>query len=107
MELKVEGFDKVAKGLQDLRRKAEALGGENSVSLAELFPPSFMRSRTDFQTIDEMVDASDFQVESAEDLDSIPEDEWDRFVADRTEFESWKDMQGAAVEEWVASKLGF
>jgi hypothetical protein len=75
--------------------------------MSELFPPDFMRRFTDFLDLDEMFKASGFHVESTEDFAKIPDDAWDRFIAERTLFGNWHEMQEKAGGEWVSKKLGF
>lgn len=104
--MQLKGLDEMAKELDKLASKADALDGTHEVPLSELFPAPFMRRRTSFQTIDAMMDASGYDIETLEDFDSIPEGEWDQFVAERTQFSTWEEMESAAVEKWVSAKLG-
>jgi hypothetical protein len=103
----LEGFDELQRKLQDLATRAETLDGEHSVPMSELFPPDFIRRFTDFLDLDEMFKASGFHVESTEDFAKIPDDAWDRFIAERTLFGNWHEMQEKAGGEWVSKKLGF
>ena len=89
-------------GLEDLERKLKDLDGTHSVPLEELMPDDFIRRHTDFATLGEMLDASGLTLESQEDFES---GEWDAFVAERTRFESWEEMQQKAAGEWVGRKL--
>lgn len=89
-------------GLEDLERKLRELDGTHSVPLAELMPDDFIRRHTDFATLGKMLDASGLTLESQEDFES---DEWDAFVAERTSFESWEEMQQKAAGEWVGRRL--
>lgn len=103
----LEGLDDLQRKLQDLATRAERLDGEHSVPMSELFPPDFMRRFTDFLDIDEMFTASGYRVESTEDFAKIPDDAWDKFIAERTLFGMWQEMQEKAGGEWVSKKLGF
>jgi hypothetical protein len=51
--------------------------------------------------------ASEFQLESNEDFDLIPEEELDEFVRSHTRFSNWREMLDKAGEEYVFRKLGF
>lgn len=93
-------------GVDALKRKMEALSNIKQVSFAELFPPEFMESHTDFSSISDMADASGFKIESAEDFKAIPDDEWDAFISARTQFESWADMQQTAFQQFLQRKMG-
>lgn len=106
MSFKMEGLENLSGSLEDLGRKARALDGQHRVPFGELFIPAFMIQWTDFSSLDEMVRASGFKVESAEDFEAIPDNEWDEFVKTRTRFPNWKEMMEAASGEWVRQKLG-
>jgi hypothetical protein len=65
-----------------------------------------LAKNTKFDSLESMFEASGFVVESQEDFEKIPDDEWDSFIKGHTRFASWEDMLGAAVQEWAARKLG-
>lgn len=52
------------------------------------------------------LEASEWKVESVEDFEGIPEDEWDRFVAATTEFPNWESMLSSAVQRYTLRHLG-
>lgn len=94
-------------GLEDLQKRFEDFGdGEHAIPFAEIFPPDFMKRYTSFKNIDEMLKASGYRIEGADDFDAIPETAWDSFVGQRTKFASWDEMKGRAGEEWTTRKLG-
>jgi hypothetical protein len=107
MGIRFEGFDELRRKLKDLERRARSLSGEHHVSFGDLFPSSFMTRHTKYATIQEMIGASPWSVESQEDFASIPDEDWDQFVQESTRFTSWEEMRGKAVEEYAAKKLGF
>lgn len=65
-----------------------------------------MTKYTTFNTIDEMFENSEFQVETAEDFKNIPDDEWDISINENTVFENLEDMQLKAFAERTAGQLG-
>ena len=95
----------VLRKLRDLQRKAELLDGEHSVPMTELFPDEFILRNSEFTSIDELFEASGFNVETEEDFASIPDDEWDMFISERTRFSSWDEMKNAAAVEWAKRRL--
>jgi hypothetical protein len=111
----------VASGINpgDIKKRQDAFGygmpctrviphsGEHRVPMSELFPPDFARRFTDFLDIEEMFKASGFCIESTEDFAKIPDDAWGKFIAERTLFARWHDMQEKAGGEWASKKLGF
>jgi hypothetical protein len=107
MNVKVRGLDELKRKLDALARRARRLEGTHSVRLRDLFNPDFMERYTEFSSIDEMVESSGFDVESADDFKRILDDGWDTFVASRTRFRTWKQMLAKAGEEYIVKKLGF
>jgi len=97
------------KGLKDLERKARALDGNHQISLSELFPPSFLQMHTRFASLADLEEKAaerGFSLASQEDWDSLPADQWDAFIAEHTQFATWKDMLGKGAAEWTARQLG-
>lgn len=92
--------------LEELQENAQDLDGENEVPLGELFNDGFMQKYTDFDSIKEFFKASPWAVESEDDLEAIPEDEFDEYVSQHTRFPDAEEMQGKAAEEWTADQLG-
>ena len=107
MSLKITGLEELQRKFESLARRARELDGCHTVPLRELATPEFMRRYTDFSSIDEMIEASGFQVQSAEDFKRIPNDEWDVFIARRTRFSSWKEFLQKAGVDYIKDKLGF
>ncbi|KNY26357.1 hypothetical protein [Pseudobacteroides cellulosolvens] len=106
MGFKMEGIDDFNKDIHNIVNKAEELEGENEVSFEVLFNDNFIQKYTSFKTLGEMFDKSQYKVESAEDLDKIPEEELDAYVNKNTEFESWAEMMETAIGEYCADKIG-
>ena len=104
---KTHGFDKAKRRLEELRRKAEALDGTHHIPLTELFPASFLTKNTQFDSLESMFQASGFLIESQEDFEKIPDDEWDSFIRSHSQFSNWGEMLGAASREWAGRRLGF
>lgn len=103
--IEMEGFDELRDELEELQRRAEKLGEKEQVSFEEFFSPRFMRRHTEFDSIDAMLDASEWKIESLEDFRAIPDESWDEFVANNTRFETWEQMFGAAEEQYVKRQL--
>ena len=94
------------KGLDEARRKLKRLGEIKQVSFGELFNPEFMAANTDFQSIGEMFERSGFKHDSREDIEAIPDEEWNSFVAANTRFSSWGEMQKVAHSLFIKKTLG-
>jgi len=103
MGIRITGLDEFQRKLERLSRNAQNVSGP--VTLDDLFPPEFMHRYTDFPTIQAMADASGFKVESQQDLEAIPDADWDAFVRSHTRFQTWQDMQAKGGEEYVVRRL--
>ena len=107
MSFKITGLDDLQKNLQNLADKAEGLSGEHQVSFEDLFVEDFMKSNTKFASFNGLLDESPFTVDTPEDFEAIPDAEFDTYVAEVTEFESWEDMLEEASTQYAARQLGF
>ncbi len=101
----IEGLDKLKKKLKDIGDKAKELDGQD-VPISELLTSSFLTKYTHFSSIDELLQASGFKVESRDDFKAIPDDKWDEYIHPISNFKGWQDMINKATEEWTARKLG-
>ena len=104
-EMRMDGLDELQQKLEEMKRRTEQLDGEK-VSFDKLFPPEFMTQYTNHASIQSMIAASRWKVESQDDFAAIPDDEWDAYVRQETKFGSWKEMQEKAVAEHVGRELG-
>jgi hypothetical protein len=107
MNFEINGLDEIQKTLNDMQRKAEALNGEHKVSFSELFTTSFMQDNTNFATIDALIEAGGFKVETMDDFKAIPDELWDEHIAKTTKFANWHEMMEEAGAEWAKTQLGF
>ncbi len=105
--MKIEGFDKLQRKLKQMEKAAKELHGTHSVSFADLFTPSFMQKYTQFQSFEDFLSSSGFEVNSQEDFEAIPDKDMDAYVAKTTDFETWEDMLLKATEKYTFKKLGF
>lgn len=103
--IEFDGFDELTKRLDDLKENAESIHGAQ-VPLSELLTPAFLAKHTRFLSEDEMFEASGFEVQTAEDFERIPDQDWDNFIQQNTPFATWSDMLSAAGAEWAQKKLG-
>jgi len=99
-------IDDTIDGIEELQANIEDIDGENQVSVTELFPPKFMSKHTESGDFEEFVEDSPWAVESEEDFEAIPEDEWDDYVRESTTFDGWEEMQKSASGEWAKRQLG-
>jgi hypothetical protein len=91
-------FDDLLKDLQGQKAVQE---DPNYVSLDELFNKSFLNKYSKYDDIRVLMEKGNFQVETQKDIDNIPEELLDVFVARETDFPSWKSMLDAASREYA------
>lgn len=92
-------------GLDAVKAKLAKLAELKQVSLGELFNPEFLAANTNFPDVQEMFDRSGFKVASIEDIEAIPEEEWESYIAANTQFSSWHEMREAALGELLRKHL--
>lgn len=105
MSVEIRGFEELADELDRLQDRIDEVDGETTVTFDELFPADFMKTYTEFDSIQALFKASPWSVETGADFEAIPEDEFDRYVADHSEFDSWEAMLSAAAREWIGREL--
>lgn len=102
MIAKSNGFDDLSKKLGDIAKNAEALSGEHSIPMSELFHPDFMKKNSKFDSFDDFSNSSPFDFSE---LENIDENELDQYISSNTSFSSWQDMKSTAAKEWVTKRL--
>ncbi len=85
--------------LNKLTENLRGLEAKKEMKLADLMDADFIKANSEYSSLDELVLASGYKVESEEDFGDIPDAEWDVFIEGNTKFESWEDMQRAAFIE--------
>jgi len=93
------------KGLKEAQDKLQKLQDIKQVSLGQLLTPQFISANSEFENIDDLFQNSGFKADTAEDFAAIPDDEWDAFIAAKTRFPNWEEMQKAAFQEFLAQAL--
>lgn len=106
MKIEIGGFDELERGLNELKRRLQELDGEHSIPFSELFPPDLIQKHTSFETIQDLIDQSGFHVETKDDFERIPDDEWDEYIRQVSDFESWQSMINEAAQVYIVRKLG-
>lgn len=105
--MKITGLDDLQKHLEKLTNNAESLNGMPDVPLDEFLDKSFLQKHTQFSSLTELIENSDFDVQLAEDFKAIPDDDWDQYIGSISKFPDWTSMISSATQSWTAKKLGF
>lgn len=103
MPVEIKGLEGLEDELHDLERQFESSGGE--IPMRELFTDEFMQDYTEFDTFERFLQESKWDVETQDDFERIPGDEFDRYVDEYTGFDSWKMMLSVAGKEYVMRQL--
>ncbi len=106
MKIQVKGLREAQRTLKDIERRVERMGGSRPLPFDEIMTPSFMARFSNFSSFEEMVNKSGFAVNSQEDFEAIPDEQWDHFVAANTQFRTWSDMLELASAEYLKRGLG-
>ena len=104
IRLTLKGIEELERKLEREQARLERLAAPHNVSTDELFPSEFMAEHTKLTSFDDMLGELDTKPAVFDDLDAI--EEWDRLVAELTDFETWDDMKQTAVELHMARRLG-
>ncbi len=105
MKVTLSGFDDFEKHIEKLQENVKELEGQHSIPFDELFPTSFMANYTDSSSIEELLQKGNFDIQSQEDFEKIPDDTMNSFIAMHTSFLTWNQMFTQASEEWLARRL--
>lgn len=97
----LKGLKEFQQNLDKITKEANSLK-EQTPTYEELFPPTFMTKYTQFRTIEDMVEKSSIKGEKKEDFSS---GEWNKFVKEKTSFQSWEEMFAKAGEECLGKKV--
>lgn len=103
MSVEIEGLEDLKEELQGLAERLEQAGGE--LPMTVLFTDNFMKSFTEFTSLEEFFDESPWRVESDDDFEAIPADEFDAYVDKHTDFDSWDAMLRAAGREYILREV--
>lgn len=93
------------KNYEKVINKIDKLKGNSEIRFKDLFTKDFMVEYTNFKTINQMFEESDFEINDGEDFDNIPENELNNFINNNTDFSDWDEMIERAITEWVKKQI--
>ena len=85
--------------------RLDNISGEHTVSFEELFTDDFIKRNSRFTDIAEFWNNSEFDFQTQEDFDSIPEKDLDQYVNQNTTFNSWEEMINEASSIYFSKLL--
>ena len=77
----------------------------SDLTIEEFFPETFMEENTSFASLDAFLRAAPCEYSPADSVSEIFGPELDDFVAEKTEFGSWQEMQQTAEVNWMNEHL--
>ena len=94
-------FEDLLKELQGQKTVEE---DPTHISLKVLFTESFISKHSGCKSFEEFLEKGNFQVQTREEINNIPDELFDRHVARETDFANWESMLNTATTEYT-SKL--
>lgn len=88
-------------GWDDFKKKHEQ-SMKTPPTLTELFPDKFISEHTDFQSLQQMLDASG--LDNVDDF--LGSEAWSQFVTSHSRFTGWQQMFETASAEWYKRQVG-
>ncbi|GEM_PF-3307682 len=76
------------------------MASQHRAKFETIFPSDFIKANSNFSHIYELLDASGYEINSPQDLVTIPDAEWDAHIMNNTVFSNWNDMQIKAFEAY-------
>lgn len=101
--IEIKGLDELQSNLKKMERKAKAMDGTHNVALEDVLTKSFLRKRTRFSSLDQIMELVD--VKTKEDFENLDEPELDKVVKSHSSFRSWQQMLEEASAEWMSAKI--
>ncbi|MEY7849003.1 hypothetical protein AB7C87_07315 [Natrarchaeobius sp. A-rgal3] len=90
----------------DLPAVDDVYDESEEIPLSATFDDAFVIEHTEFESFDDLVEASPSDASSADELGEVEPGSWDEFVAETTDFADEEQLVMAARDNWVAKKLG-
>jgi len=107
-EIKIDGIKEVQDKLNKMAQTAEELEKSKSVSLNELMTNEFVKKHTGHDTFKSFIIGSGLVNEGEEITEEIlNSNDFNEYVKNNTDFESWEDMLQTASVEYIQRQMGF
>ena len=75
------------------------------VSYADLFTDAFMAAYSRFSSQDDMLFRGGFGIMNLLEVENIPKERWDAYIAQYTPYSEWHDFGKKAMTVWMKLKL--
>ncbi|MDW3976929.1 hypothetical protein AB6F13_01365 [Staphylococcus saprophyticus] len=106
MGSKITGFDKLYDDLDKLQKNAKSIDGTNDVDFKDLFSTKFMTNHTNTDDIYDFIEKSKLDIKNSDDFDKVQNsNEWNSYVKNSSDFNSWDEMQESALQNYISDNL--
>ena len=105
MPTKTDGFDQAITLLSNLQHRLTELEGNHNIQFSELFDSSFMVLHTTVSSFDDFLIKGGYGIDE-DSFKAIPDNEFDEYVRNNSDFDSWTEMMEAATKIYVYARLG-
>jgi hypothetical protein len=105
MGVEINGIDDLENTLEEMIEDVLDLGQTSEVPFDELFPPQFMSLYTEFNSFDELLEESPWEVNTEADFEAIPDDAFDEYIEANTDFPEWELMVETGFDRYVERKF--
>lgn len=107
-DVKIDGIKEVQNKLNKIAQTAKEFGEGKNVPLSELMTNGFVKKHTEHDTFESFATESGLISEGEEVTEEIlNSNDFNEYVKDNTDFDSWEDMLQAASVEYIQKQLGF
>lgn len=100
----MSGFEFDDSGFKEIEKKMKKAKEdvEGEVKLETLMNDKFMKNNTNYNSFEQMVEASELDFSTEEkSVNSLESNEWNSFVKENTDFKSWEEMSTIAGREYI------
>lgn len=91
--------------LESLTEAAKRLAETKRSLLLDMLNPAFIAKHSNSPDFITLCESAGYDINTIEDFDSVADEQWDRFIAENTDFADWSDMQAGAVAAHASEQL--
>jgi hypothetical protein len=106
MVIEIKGLGELQEKFSDLSNRLEDLNGTHNIPINDLLTPVFLSGCSAFESADQLFAMSGYELNSQDDFNAIPEEDWVRYINKNTSFTGWQEMLQAAAAMWVKNRMG-
>ena len=92
--------------IPEIINKLKRLPGKHDLAVEDLFPPAFMKTHTQLETITQLLDAA--KIPEDADLNDLAAEqitELDSCVNKLTDFQNWDELLSKAEDNWISKQI--